>query len=310
MHISVISPVYKADKIISELVKRIKLSLDEITNSYEIILVEDGSPDNSWNEIEKQCKLDTKIVGIKLSRNFGQHYAISAGIDNAKGQYIIILDCDLQDNPIYIKDLIREAEKGYNIVYTSKANRKHSWFKNITAKAFTKFFNYLSDNVNSRTDVGSFSLITRKVAEAYKKVKDSRRHYLMILRDLGFSQTYIRIEHNQRFEGKSSYTYSTLINHALDGITFNSTKLLRISIKIGFIMCLFAAIWATYLLFMYIFKNIPEGYTSLMVMLLLSTGIILISIGITGIYIGNIFLQVKERPLYFIEEIIKEGELK
>mgnify|MGYP005838837537 CR=1 FL=1 len=302
--LSIVSPVYMAEKIVPELISRIKLAVDEITDNYEIILVEDGSPDNSWQEIEKICAIDNKVIGIKLSRNFGQHYAISAGIDESKGDYVIVMDCDLQDDPKYITQMVIEANKGFDIVYTSKISRKHSGFKNISALIFTKIFNYLADNQTSRTDVGSFSLLSRKVVEAYKKIKDIRRHYLMILRQLGFSHTYVTIEHKERFEGKSSYNIKKLLNHAIDGITFNSTKLLRISVGIGFSMCIIAIFWAMYLLFLYMFRDIPQGYTSIMVMLLLSTGIILISIGITGIYIGNVFLQVKEHPLYIIDKKI------
>ncbi len=306
MKLSIISPVYKAEKIIDELVKRIIQVVAPITDDYEIILIEDCSPDDSWEEIENQCSRNKKIKGIKLSKNFGQHYAISAGIDACKGDYAVIIDCDLQDNPKYIAELIKEAESGFDIVYTSKYSRNHSGFKNITAKIFNCIFNYLAENKTSRNDVGSFSLISRKVIDAYKQINDSRRHYLMILRDLGFKHTYVKIDHQKRFEGKSSYSVSKLINHAIDGITFNSTKLLRISIGIGFGMCAIAFFWALYLVFLYIFRTIPEGYTSLMVMLLLSTGIILISIGITGIYIGNIFQQVKGRPLYFIDKKLNE----
>jgi len=306
MKLSIISPVYKAEKIIDELVKRIIQTVAQITDDYEIILVEDSSPDKSWNKIKAQCLLNKKIKGIKLSRNFGQHYAISAGIDSCKGDFAIVIDCDLQDDPKYISELVKESNNGFDIVYTSKFSRKHSFFKNITASIFNQVFNYLADTQSSRSDVGSFSLISRKVIDAYKKINDSRRHYLMILRELGFNHTYVNIEHQERFEGKTSYSFSKLINHAIDGITFNSTKLLRISIGVGFVMCAIAFFWALYLVFLYIFRTIPEGYTSLMVMLLLSTGIILISIGITGIYIGNIFQQVKGRPLYFIDEKLNE----
>jgi dolichol-phosphate mannosyltransferase len=201
MKLSIISPVYKAEKIIDELVKRIIQTVAQITDDYEIILVEDSSPDKSWNKIKAQCLLNKKIKGIKLSRNFGQHYAISAGIDSCKGDFAIVIDCDLQDDPKYISELVKESNNGFDIVYTSKFSRKHSFFKNITASIFNQVFNYLADTQSSRSDVGSFSLISRKVIDAYKKINDSRRHYLMILRELGFNHTYVNIEHQERFEG-------------------------------------------------------------------------------------------------------------
>lgn len=302
--LSVVSPVYRAENIIPELISRIKLAVAEITDNYEIILVEDGSPDNSWNEIEKICAVDNTVVGIKLSRNFGQHYAITAGLQESKGDYVIVMDCDLQDDPAYFRQLFEKALNGADIVFTSKEKRKHSFFKNITAYFFTSVFNYLADYQTARTDVGSYSLISRKVVNAFLNIKDARRHYLAILRDLGFSSEYLVIKHLERYEGISSYNFKKLVLHALDGITFNSTKLLWLSIKLGFTLCAFSFLWASYVIYTFIFDNTPPGYPSLMVMLLLSTGLILISIGITGIYIGNIFLQVKERPLYFIDKRI------
>lgn len=300
--ISVISPVYRAENIVQELVSRITTHIKAITDNYEIILVEDGSPDNSWIEIEKQCRINDKVVGIKLSRNFGQHYALTAGLQECTGDYAIVMDCDLQDDPVYFKNLWQKAQEGYEIVFTQKEKRKHSFFKNITAYFFTQVFNYLADYQNTRTDVGAYSMLSRKVIQAYLTVKDVRRHYLPIIRDLGFQSGYIDIEHQKRFEGNSTYNLKKLLLHAIDGITFNSTKLLWLSIKFGFTLCMFSFLWAIYIIYTYFFKNVPPGYPSIMVMLLLSTGIILISIGIAGIYIGNIFLQVKNRPLYFIDK--------
>ncbi len=145
MKISVISPVYKAEKIVPELVKRIQESVRQITEDYEIILVEDGSPDGSWNEIENVASLNKNVVGIKLSRNFGQHYAITAGLEEANGDYVILIDCDLQDNPKYFSELIAKAEEGFDIVYTAKTTRKHSFLKNLTAHVFNKIYNFLID---------------------------------------------------------------------------------------------------------------------------------------------------------------------
>jgi glycosyltransferase involved in cell wall biosynthesis len=304
--ISIISPVYKAEKIIPELVKRVYSSVAEITPDFEIILVEDGGPDNSWLAIEEQCKKYSFVKGIKLSRNFGQHYAITAGLQLAKGDYVIVIDCDLQDNPVYFKPLYETALKGFDIVYTYKTKRKHSFFKNITASIFFSIFNYLNDNknVDANKNVGSYSLLSRKVVESYKSMKEGNRHYLMILRLLGYKSTYLEILHEERFEGKSSYSFSKLVKHAINGVTSQSDKLLRISINIGFLIFIMSIIWTGIIVYIYFHTGLLNGYASIMATLLLGIGLILMSIGIAGIYIGKIFEQVKERPLYIIEKQI------
>src|SRR5436190_2196760 len=145
VHLSVVRPVYQAEAILGELVRQITTSCSVITCDFEIILVEDGSPDASWQKIEDLCISDKRVKGIKLSRNFGQHYAITAGLQESRGDYVIVIDCDLQDNPKYIADLYRKANEGYDIVFTKKQRREHSFLKNFFAKFFFFIFNWLSD---------------------------------------------------------------------------------------------------------------------------------------------------------------------
>lgn len=304
IEISIISPIYKAGNIVDKLVEEIIKSVSEITSNYEIILVEDGSPDNSWEKIEENCKKNGKVKGVKLSRNFGQHFAITAGLTVSKGENVIVMDCDLQDNPKYIIDLVNKAKLGFDIVYTSKLERQHSVFKNITSIVFFKIFNYLTDNQTGISSIGAYSLLTRKVVDAFCRINDTHRHYLMILRTLGFVSTQIPIIHDKRFEGKSSYNFSKLINHALDGITSQSDKLLRISISVGFLFCVISIATAIYTVAKYLIIGALPGYTSLTSLISLSTGLILLSIGVVGMYIGKIFEQVKNRPLYFIDRKI------
>lgn len=304
IEISVVSPVYRAEKIVDHLVERLSKSLSEITSEFEIILVEDGGPDNSWEKIEENCRKNSKVKGVKLSRNFGQHYAITAGLNEAKGNYVVVIDCDLQDDPAYIKDMYAKAKEGYDIIYTVKQKREHSFFKNLTAALFVRIFNYLSETQAASKNVGAFSLMSRKVVDAFCSIKDTHRHYLMVLRMLGFSSTEISIIHQNRFEGKSSYNFSKLVKHAIDGITSQSDKLLRISISIGFLFCVLALMVIVYIVIGYFLRGALPGYTSLISVLLLATGLILMSIGVASIYIGKIFEQSKNRPLYFIDKKI------
>ena len=165
-------------------------------------------------------------------------------------------------------------------------------------------FNYLSDNQTANNKTGAYSMLSRNVVDAFCRINDFHRHYLMVLRILGFRSAIIHIEHEKRFEGRSTYSFFKLVKLAVNGIASQSDKLLRISISIGFFLFVVSFVWAAYLVVIYFTRNVQPGYTSLMAMLLLATGLILMSIGITGIYIGKIFEQVKQRPLYFVEQTV------
>ena len=236
LFISVVSPVYQAEKIISELILRVEKELTKITPIYEIILIEDCSNDKSWEEIIKIANTNDKVKAVKFSRNFGQHPAIKAGLEMAKGDCCIVIDCDLQDDPKYINSLVEEWLKGNDIVFTLKENRAHSIFKNLSTRFFNLIFNFLVQNksIESSNNIGSFSLISRKVIEAFKQYNDYQFHYLMVLRWLGFKKSYIEVTHNNRLEGKSSYNLKKLLSHALVAIIYQSDKLLRLSIYMGF----------------------------------------------------------------------------
>ena len=304
IHLSIVSPVYLAEGIIDELIKRIRKQILKITENYEIILVEDGSSDNSWQKIEENCKKYKRIKGVRLSRNFGQHYAITAGLHKSKGDYVVIIDCDLQDNPKYIPELVNKSKDGFDIVFTKKRYRKHSIFKNYLGQIFHKVFNLLASDslILSNGKVGGFSLLTRKVVDAFCKYNEYHRAYLPILRSLGFSSAVISIDHEERFLGKTSYSFSKGLGLALDGIVSHSNKLLRISIYVGFsfVFCGMASI--VFIIVKSITSGFQPGWASTMVLFIFCTGLILISIGIVGIYIGKIFIQTKSRPLYLIDK--------
>lgn len=304
--ISIVSPVYGAEHTIDELIKQLAVVLESIDPNYEIILVDDCGPDKSWERIRQNCITHHKVKGVKLSRNFGQHFAITAGIDRAQGDYIVVMDCDLQDNPKYIVEMYEKINEGFDIVYTLKQSRKHSFFKNITAYLFNLLFNYLIENKSNKANnnVGAYSMINRKVANAFKSYNDYHRHYLMVLRWLGFKSCYISIEHNERFAGKSSYNFSKLMKHALDGITSQSDKLLRIFVSIGLIISSLSFLSILVIIIVYFTKGLLSGWASTVVFMLFSTGIILTGIGVLGIYLGKTFEQTKNRPKYLIDEVI------
>jgi len=305
-YISVVSPIYLAETIVDELVKRIKDEVSIITQEYEIILVEDGSSDKSWEKIEENCEVDKRVKGIKLSRNFGQHYAITAGLQKSRGNYIVVMDCDLQENPKYIHKLVDKANDGNDIVLTIHKNREHGIIKNIFSIIFHRVFNWLVGNKNLRSGAqyGALSLLTRKVVQAFSEFNDYHRHYLSMIRWLGFTKTEIIVEHEQRFSGKSSYTLKKLITLAIDGIVSQTEKLLRYSIYTGFLFAIIGFIAITYIVLLYFYQGFQSGWASTVVLIIFSTGLILMSLGIVGIYIGKIFEQTKNRPLYLIDQTI------
>lgn len=302
--LSIVSPVYQAEEIVDHLVQRIIEAVTPITSRFEIILVEDGSPDHSWDRIAWNAAQDARVKGVRLSRNFGQHHAITAGLFHAQGDYVVVMDCDLQDDPKYIPVLLEQARQGYDVVFTYKKERKHSIFKNLSAYLFHRVFNWLSesDNVSSHQQVGAYSLLTRKVVDAYCSLKDYHRHYLLLLRWLGFSSTSVEIEHAERFSGQSSYSLRRLINHALDGITSQSTRLLRLAIGVGAFFCSAAFLSVGILMFLYFAHGFLEGWTSIIVLTLLLSGVILMFLGVIGLYLGKTFEQVKEKPLFVVAE--------
>jgi glycosyltransferase involved in cell wall biosynthesis len=298
-YLTIISPVYRAEKIVDELVSRIREEASKITNNYEIILIEDCGPDNSWSKIVENCKRFQEVKGIKLSRNFGQHYAVTAGINNSTGDFIVILDCDLQDNPSLIHDLLAKANEGFDIVFTTRKKRKHSLFKNVTAYLYSLVFLLIADKDYS-VNMGSLVLFNSRVKEEFVKLNDQDRLYIQLLKWIGFRQTSIEVEHQPRHSGNSTYSLLKLIKIAFQGLTSHSDKLLRLSIYSGFSISFLSFISLILITILYFTHGFQVGWASIISVILLSTGLILISIGIAGIYIGKNFTQTKNRPLYII----------
>ena len=302
--LSIISPVYGSAAIVAPLVARIVAAVTPVTPDFEIVLVEDCSPDDSWAQIVASAQRDYRVRGLRLSRNFGQHAAITAGLAQARGDYAVVMDCDLQDDPSYIPALLAKAREGYDIVLTRREERRHAWHRNLTARMFNTVFNLLSGHRPSDMRVGGYSLLSRKVIDAFLRIHDVHRHYLLILGWMGFPTAQIPVEHRLRHSGSSAYTFRKLVRHALAGLTSQSTLLLKISIGIGFGYCCAALLGAVYLCIGYFLHGFRAGWASTIVLLLASTGLILMAVGILGIYIGNIFEQVRNRPLYLIQDHI------
>ncbi|MBS1612391.1 MAG: glycosyltransferase family 2 protein [Bacteroidetes bacterium] len=304
--ISVVSPVYKAEKILPELVKRINAAVSKITDSFEIILVEDGGPDNSWQVLQQLCTVHKHIKAIKLSRNFGQHYAITAGIDHAKGDWVVVMDCDLQDQPEEIEKLYSEALKGYDLVFARRANRRDTFFKKFTSRMFYKMFSYLS-GMEQDGSISNFGIYSSKAIKAVNSMREPMRAFSPMIRWVGFSKTAVDVEHASRYEGTSSYNWSRLIELAIDISLAYSDKPLRLTVKLGFMMAFLAAACSIVMVILYFAGQVKEtGYTSLIFSIWFLSGLIIFTLGILGLYVGKIFDGIKGRPLYFIDTIINE----
>lgn len=301
--ISIVVPVYGAEGNIHELSGRIDQAMNDITENYELIYIEDDSPDNSWNEILSVSTNNKAIKAVKLSRNFGQHNAISAGMEIANGDYVILMDCDLQHDPVYFIDLYNKIKEGNDLVYTITNIRNHGFFKNITARLYYKFVKFISD-FDMDPNIGSYSILTRKVVDAFNQYNDYRKAYLWALKWAGFKSAVIEIDHNKRFAGNSSYSFKKLLIHALNVTTANSNKLLYLSVYLGIGTSIMSFFGVIIIVYRYFYNGGLEGWSSLMVMLMFFSGLILTAIGVTGVYLAKVFEQTKGRPRYLISEKI------
>jgi dolichol-phosphate mannosyltransferase len=297
-----VSPVYKAKTIVPELVRRIVESVSKITDDFEVILVDDGCPQNSWEAIAEECKKDKRVKGIKLSRNFGQHYALTAGLDHVEGDIIVVLDCDLQDKPEEISNLYSKFIEGYDIVYASRAYRKDSFIKVLISKIFYISFSYLS-GIKYDGSIASFGIYSKKVIDSVKKMREPMRAFSPLVRWTGFNSAKVIIDHGKRQGSLSSYNYKKLFSLALDVILAYSDKPLKSTVKLGFLISLSTIIYSLYILTNYCQGVIKvSGYTSLILSIWFLSGLIIFFLGIIGLYINKIFESVKNRPLYLIDE--------
>ena len=304
MLFSIVSPIYYGEKMLEELVSRVKQSVEQITSDYEIILVNDSSPDNSWLKIKQICSVDSKVKGVNLSRNFGQHYAITAGLSLCKGEWIVVMDCDLQDRPEEIPNLYKKALEGFDIVYARRVVRHDSFFKRMSSKFFHFVFDWLS-GTKTDSSISNFGVYNQKVIKEYNKMPEVARSFDSLIKYLGFNVSAVDVNHDNRAEGKSSYTLKKLLKLSFDVMISNTNKPLKIAVGLGFFMAFVSFCLAVYNVVSKYLGNIGvEGYTSTVFSIWFVGGILLMMLGIVGLYVGKIFDQVKQRPIFVISEKI------
>lgn len=298
--ISVVVPVYKAENCLDELYQRIKLALESISQRFEIVLIEDCGGDNSWQVIERLALADSRVRGIQFSRNFGQHYGITAGLDICQGEWIVVMDCDLQDRPEEIPRLYAKAQEGYDVVLARRGTRCDPLLKRITSWLFYKAFSYLAD-IKYDGESGNFRIMSRKVVVNFRRMGEQLRFFGGLVQWMGFPTASIEVEHAERFEGQSTYTFAKLWKLAAETIIAHSDKPLRLAVRFGFIMAFFSFCYGAYILGRAMFYDSPiPGWSSLIVSLYFIGGIIIGILGILGIYLGKTFDESKKRPLYVI----------
>ena len=306
MKLSIVSPVYRAELVLDELVERIAKSVPSAFNSYEIILVDDFSPDKSWQKIVEISSKNSNVRGFKLSRNFGQHYAITAGLNQVSGDYVVVLDCDLQDQPEEIEKLFNESQKGFDIVLARRYERKDSLYKKTVSKLFYKTLSYLTGTKQDAT-VANFGIYSKQVINEVVKLEEKIKYFPTMVKWVGFSTSYVNVEHASRSEGKSNYNLKKLLNLALDIILAYSDKPLRLIIKFGLSIALISFLMVIYVLFEKITGKVSiSGYASLIISIWFLSGCLLTTLGVVGLYIGKIFEGVKNRPSYIIEKSTDE----
>ena len=305
MKLSIVSPVYGAASLLHELVQEIEAAVRKLTNDYEIILVEDHSPDDSQAIIREICKVNKHVVGVFHSRNFGQQYAIHTGLSLATGDYIVTMDCDLQDTPALIVNLFNKAQEGYDIVYASRQNRQDGYVKKLGSKIFNRLLGFLTETVQDET-IANFVLYRKKVVDAMLQMGDYRRYYPLMNHWVGFKSCKLPIPHAERADGKaSSYSMKKRIELALNTAVAFSTKPLRLIIYFGMFISAIAILLALFMAAHYIMTGITvSGWLTLFVSLWFIAGVMIMIMGIIAVYIGSVFEQTKNRPCSLVSEIL------
>ena len=301
-HISIVIPLLNELGNIPVLYQALVLVLEKITTNYEIIFVDDGSIDGSFECIDEISKKTDKVLGISLSRNFGHQVALTAGIEHAAGELIVTMDADMQHPPELIAELYKKYKEGFDIVNTIRTETADSGtFKKISSNWFYKIINNLSD-IHIEPAAADFRLMNRKTVDAFLSLKEKDRFTRGLISWMGFKQATVSYIASSRFSGKSKYSITKMFRFAADGITSFSAKPLRISFFAGLLVSSIGLLYSIYAIIKYFLNDTIPGWTSILVSILIIGGIQLISIGIIGEYLARVFNEAKNRPLYLVKQ--------
>lgn len=302
--LSVVVPVFNETEVIDSFYARLKKVVDSLNPiSYEIIFVEDGSRDGSYQKLVNLADSDPNVRVIKFSRNFGHQLAITAGIDTAKGDAVVVIDSDLQDPPEVIEKFIKKWEEGYDVVYGIREKREgETKMKLFTAALFYRLLKAIIQ-IDIPADVGDFRLMSRRAVEKFRELRERDRFVRGLVSWVGFKQTGVPYMRDKRYAGETKYPYRKMIKFAFDGIASFSNMPLKLATWFGYITSLLAFLYACSVFVQKFMGYTVQGWATIMVGMLFLGGVQLICLGILGEYIGRIFNEIKQRPLYVIEEI-------
>jgi len=308
---SVVIPMFNEEEVVSFSYKKLKETMDRLKEDYELIFINDGSKDKTIEKLLTASQMDKHVKIIDFSRNFGHQSAISAGMDYSRGDAVIVIDADMQDPPEVIAEMIKKWKQGYHVVYGKRKERKgESFFKKITANIFYRLLNKLID-VHVPEDVGDFRLIDRKVCNEMKKISEKNRYVRGLIAWLGFNQTDVSYVREKRFAGKTKYPLRKMLKFASNAIISFSYKPLKTATFLGSLISFVGVCYLLYILYLKFFTNKTiQGWTSSVSINLIFFGIILFILGIMGEYIGRIYDEIKNRPLYIIKDLIGFEENK
>jgi dolichol-phosphate mannosyltransferase len=298
--LSIVTPVYKAEGCLEELYRRLVAAVEPMTRDFEIVMVEDCGGDRSWEIIRRLAAADPRVKGLQFSRNFGQHYGITAGLDVAEGDWVVVMDCDLQDQPEEIPRLYARAQEGYDVVLARRGGRTDGVLKRFSSWCFYRLLSWLADT-DYDSAAGNFRIISRKVVRACRGMREQLRFFSGLVNWAGFPTTSIEVSHATRFKGQSTYTFGKLWKLAADTIIAYSDKPLRLAVRFGFAISMLSFAAGLYILLRAVLYGSPVvGWPSLFVSLYFIGGIIISILGVLGIYLGKTFDEAKKRPLYIV----------
>lgn len=303
--ISIISPVYCCAGCLRELCTRVATTLAPVTENYEILLVDDASPDDAWMILQELCARDSRIKALKLSRNFGQHHAIAAGLCSARGDWVVVMDCDLQDRPEEIAALLDKARSGnFDAVFGKRIVRKDGWGKRLTSRAFFAVLNYLT-GAQHDSETANFGVFSRALVDVINRMPEQSPCFPLMVKWTGMKISTLAVNHESRAIGQSSYNLRKRIRLATDIVLSYSDKPLRLVAKLGISFAILAIAIAGVGVYRYAAGDIQvAGYTSIIASMWLLAGVILFCLGVIGLYVGRIFESVKGRPHYIVREAL------
>lgn len=301
--LSVVSPVYGCAGCLEDLVDRVDAVARAMNMPHEVILVDDCGPDDSWPRIQELARTRPHVVGLRLSRNFGQHAAISAGLKHCRGDIVVVMDCDLQDVPEEIPGLIAALQGGHDIALARRVDRQDSIFKRFLSAGFYAVLSWLTGVKQDHT-VANFGAYRRIVIQSVNAMPEANRFFPLLVRWTGFRSTKVPVQHAERAIGRSSYSMGAMLRLALDVAISYSDKPLRITVSVGIAFAVIAGMVVAYSLFQYFSGNTAvAGFTSIVASIWLVGGVTQVSIGIVGLYLGRVYVEAKARPAFLVAEV-------